>query len=272
MSGEFPTLIIGMHRSGTTILSKCLEAGGWFGGWRKENNNESTFYLRLNEWILQNFCIDWESPKSIDEHIDSIFNVIEPYVRRVENSFLFYEYIGFKKNQQKKWHWGFKDPRSSLTIPFWSRYYGKTKIVHIRRDGIDVAKSLISRKNKYQERVNPSLPKVIKKILFKEKVFPNMKPFDINHAIDLWYEYEIVCQNYSSDCQILSLTYENLIEIPDVILNQIFDFMEIDIKKSKIDKIVLNIDKNKNKEKKDKYFEQLTDKSIQKLSGLGYGP
>ena len=40
-----PIIIIGMHRSGTTLLSKLLEKCGVFMGTKKEENNESIFFL-----------------------------------------------------------------------------------------------------------------------------------------------------------------------------------------------------------------------------------
>ena len=57
-----PVIIIGMHRSGTTLLSKLLENAGIFMGNKKEINNEALFFLKFNEYIFKQASASWDSP------------------------------------------------------------------------------------------------------------------------------------------------------------------------------------------------------------------
>ena len=43
-SGESPVIVIGMHRSGTSLLSENLAELGVFNGWYQGTNNESFFF------------------------------------------------------------------------------------------------------------------------------------------------------------------------------------------------------------------------------------
>ena len=50
MTSQQPVIVIGMHRSGTTMLTKMLEELGVFLGWKKQGDHESTFFLSLKRW------------------------------------------------------------------------------------------------------------------------------------------------------------------------------------------------------------------------------
>src|SRR5205814_6378464 len=41
--------------------------------------------------------------------------------------------------------WGWKDPRSTFTLPMWLRIFPNAKVVSIERNGVDVAESLRAR-------------------------------------------------------------------------------------------------------------------------------
>lgn len=41
---EYPVIIIGMHRSGTSMLTRVLQRAGLFMGEHREENDESLFF------------------------------------------------------------------------------------------------------------------------------------------------------------------------------------------------------------------------------------
>ncbi len=47
-----PIIISGMHRSGTSLLSRIIEKTGVFLGKYKQRNNESLYFLQLNRYIM----------------------------------------------------------------------------------------------------------------------------------------------------------------------------------------------------------------------------
>lgn len=57
-----PVIIIGMHRSGTSLLSRVLEQTGVFMGNKKDENNEALFFLKFNDWILKQANATWDNP------------------------------------------------------------------------------------------------------------------------------------------------------------------------------------------------------------------
>ncbi len=60
-----PIIVVGMHRSGTTMLVRQLEALGLFMGSKKESNYESTFFLNINRWLMTQTGGAWDNPQSI---------------------------------------------------------------------------------------------------------------------------------------------------------------------------------------------------------------
>ena len=49
---EQPVIIIGMHRSGTTMITDMLRRLGLFVGNDLEENSESMFFINHNDWLL----------------------------------------------------------------------------------------------------------------------------------------------------------------------------------------------------------------------------
>ena len=56
-------------------------------------------------------------------------------------------------------NWGWKDPRTTITFPIWLQVFPKAKILHILRNGVDVAISIYRRslvqQMKFRNRVIP---------------------------------------------------------------------------------------------------------------------
>ena len=59
---ESPLIVIGMHRSGTTMMVGVLEKFGWFMGSDQEANKESKLFIRLNTWLMMQSGCRWDSP------------------------------------------------------------------------------------------------------------------------------------------------------------------------------------------------------------------
>ena len=81
-NNHYPIIITGMHRSGTTLLSKILEKNGVFIGRYKEINNESKFFLRINRWMFTMLGASWDNPKSFDNISNDTKKII---LNRVNN-------------------------------------------------------------------------------------------------------------------------------------------------------------------------------------------
>ncbi|MEQ8323879.1 MAG: sulfotransferase [Vicingaceae bacterium] len=136
-----PIIVIGMHRSGTTMFTKALEQCGVFMGGDLSSNHESYSFTHFNEHLLEFSGGSWHNPVEINE---SSYKLDE---KQFAQQFLHYKrkplaaaafVFGGK--------WGWKDPRNTFTLPYWIKYYFKEPLViHVYRNGLDVAMSLQKR-------------------------------------------------------------------------------------------------------------------------------
>lgn len=156
-----PVIVVGMHRSGTSMLSQALEAAGLFLGWRQiPQHQEAQFFVRLNTWVLQQTSGGWEAPDSVKYLLD------RPEARRAVVDYLAFalrspravsflgpaRYGRLRSVERLSEPWGWKDPRSTFTLPLWLDIFPEAKIVHVYRHGVDVAESLRVRQGEMADR------------------------------------------------------------------------------------------------------------------------
>ena len=93
-----PVVILGMHRSGTSLITSCLEDLGLFVGAIKDLNYESWFFLNLNNWMLRQANASWDNPYNFQFINDTvkkeILRVLEIHLG---NFFTRKSYLGWSK-------------------------------------------------------------------------------------------------------------------------------------------------------------------------------
>ena len=62
-----PVVVVGMHRSGTSLVSRILDQSGVMMGKDLQEDHESLFFIGLNEWIYENAGASWERPAILSE-------------------------------------------------------------------------------------------------------------------------------------------------------------------------------------------------------------
>src|SRR5256885_733489 len=118
-----------MHRSGTSMVAGILHACKLFLGPDHElmqptSDNpegywENLRFVKLNDRIIAQFGGWWSKPPffpagwEFEPKLDSLFDEARELVER------------FHGNDS----WGWKDPRNSLTIPFWRRLIPDLKVI-----------------------------------------------------------------------------------------------------------------------------------------------
>ena len=65
-----PIVVVGMHRSGTSLVSRLLDKLGILMGRDLQEDHESKFFIGLNKWIYANAGADWARPVALSELID----------------------------------------------------------------------------------------------------------------------------------------------------------------------------------------------------------
>src|SRR2546425_5855061 len=69
--GRPPVIVIGMHRSGTGMLSGMLQGLGLCIGTKVDPNNEAPLFVTLNDWLLRQSGATWESPHAVRHLLDN---------------------------------------------------------------------------------------------------------------------------------------------------------------------------------------------------------
>jgi len=138
-----PICIAGMHRAGTSMVARVLEGCGTdlggpahFAPPAPDNRDgywEDLRFLALNERILDRFGGAWDHPPVLPRGFEASAE-LEAERREAE------ALVGTRAEP-----WGWKDPRNSLTIPFWRRLAPGMKVLVCLRNPLEVADSLRAR-------------------------------------------------------------------------------------------------------------------------------
>lgn len=133
-----PVIVLGMHRSGTSLVAGSLQAAGVHLGevndeapFNKKGNKEHTAVRNLNDRILAANGATWRSPPSGQLNWDD--------GQRAEARAIIQ---GFDDGPQP---WGFKDPRTIWTIEGWLGLVPHARLVGVFRAPALSAQSLASR-------------------------------------------------------------------------------------------------------------------------------
>jgi O-antigen biosynthesis protein len=137
--------ITGMHRSGTSMIARLLNICGLYLGAENDllppaSDNlegfwENRQFMLLNDDLLSELGGGWDYPPAIDSGWEKShrFSYIIPKALELLQQF------------SAHGHWGWKDPRNSLTFPFWKERIPSMKVVICLRNPLEVANSLMKR-------------------------------------------------------------------------------------------------------------------------------
>jgi|SRR5579871_1907331 len=194
--------VLGMHRSGTSLVSGLLRTLGVDFGPDSElippnQYNVKGFFEHfglsgINMEILVKFGGDWYAPPILTpnwEDSEILDDIRKRSVERVEASF------GTSSL------WGFKDPRTCITFPFWRKVVnGPMKVVVVVRNPIDAARSLQD----------------VQKILASE-------------ASDLWFKYMVAAFQGSRGVPRHVVFYEDILEDLPGELRRLATFLDVPV-------------------------------------------
>lgn len=133
MSAPWPVIVLGMHRSGTSCLAGCLESAGLYLGavntqapFNARGNRENRAIMDLNDAVLAASGGAWDDPPGrvdwCEEHKQRRDEIVAAY--------------------PKDTAWGFKEPRTLLTLAGWLEALPNARLVGTFRHPAAVAQSL----------------------------------------------------------------------------------------------------------------------------------
>ena len=245
-----PLIISGIHRSGTSLLSKILENQDIFIGRYKDINNESIFFQNINNQIMYEYNSSWDNPKSIFKSKSSInLDVLISKIKFILNNPLNnYQYFGasnfFRKNNFKSlmYNWGWKDPRNIFTLPLWLKIFPKAKVVIMIRHPYDVSNSLIYRNEKNKRKLFLNLFRFIPTAFLSllpmnnksNKISNSLVSFHDGIKLYEKYYFEIESLKLKYPDKLYILKYEDLVLDPVKTINCICKYLGMKISKKNI--------------------------------------
>jgi hypothetical protein len=241
-----PIIIVGMHRSGTSLVSRTLQQCGIELGADQEKNNESRFFLNINRWVLAQCGGRWDTPEPVAQlltnpelsglFVTSMQVMLESHRRK--------GYFGRSSESsfdalQRPWGW--KDPRNSVTLPLWLGLFPKARIINITRHGVDVAHSLYTRNTRIIDNHLPVTQRDIiryvgrKKRIVKPRDGLSIRCSTLDGALGLWRSYmDFSASSLSNVANALTLKYEDFLASPKTFLEELLDFCEISVPPAKV--------------------------------------
>ena len=227
-----PIIVMGMHRSGTGLITRILMKLGLFMGWIKEGDKEALFYLRKNESIFSMAGATWDNPSPIDyllrdmQRSEEIFHSMQSYCSS-SRKVIFW---GPRLFSRKGW-WGWKDPRNTFTLPIWLKLYADARIIHMVRNGVDVASSLM-RREEHRLKTRAHMWHFSPRCL------------ELTGGFSLWREYVRRGlgheQALNSNC--LRIRYEDLLGSSQQSLERLVGFLGLGAGRDKIQELISLID------------------------------
>lgn len=259
--GKSPIIIIGMHRSGTTMLAKILEAMGVYQGSLKDENNESIYFMNINKWILSLAGASWDNPiqlkqlKEQPQHRE----IVKERINFFLNSFLRYRYFGKKRIlslpsfYNTNLDWGWKDPRNTFTLPYWLDIFPDAKVLYICRHGVDVANSLVVRESKV---ISNNLHKNFSSLtklgslhipIVRGSILTSGHCSKLSGAFNLWEIYMKQGDELNNQLgtQMLNLKYESVLDEPQSEIKRLEEFLGLEIPERLQDQVVSGVNKSR---------------------------
>lgn len=228
---QSPVIILGMHRSGTTMITKMLENLGLFVGDKKEINHEALFFWKINNWIFDIHTATAEKPYNLRYKNPACEQVILEALEHFVQANMRKEYLGkltsrYLSIKNLDIPYGWKDPKNTYTIDFWAKLFPNPKVIHIYRNPIDVVSSYIERdlilKNKFEWNWKKKLKR---DFLISKNFHENFRLTNIEEGYNLWEEYVLKALSLQKEYpNYLLLKYEDFLEQPKPYLQQLTTF------------------------------------------------
>jgi len=254
VSGRPPVIVIGMHRSGTSMLTRLLEDLGLFVGWRKQADHEALFFLDLNQWLMAQCGGSWDRPETIRDlvgHAEAralVRDYLEVSLRSVRSvSFLGAgRWLHDRDVASLTEPWGWKDPRTTFTLPIWLDLFPDAKVVHVYRHGVDVAQSLRHRHGVVLQQRAERYRKLRWTYAFRAKqtgFSVGLRSASLAEGFALWESYleqgreQVRARGENG----FELAYESFLAEPASTLAEIADFCGLDADPARCEQLVSGV-------------------------------
>lgn len=254
-----PIIVLGAHRSGTTMITQMLRKLGLFAGNDLEpDHDESMYFQECNEWLLNQASASWDSPTAFQWLLsnDEVLALVHDYLRYRLGHWPVRRYLGMRRYvagqrplSRMVGPWGWKDPRNTFTLPIWLRLFPQAKVIHIYRNGVAVAASLRTRDRgglaagvrNHHRRLERGLYRWFRK---RGGFVYSVRCLDLHGGFSLWREYvnEAFRLLAPLSGRAMSVKYEDFVVSPVRWLAALAEFCGISASASSIEGVAAGAD------------------------------
>jgi hypothetical protein len=231
-----PVILLGMHRSGTSLTARLLQDAGIFMGDHLTVNEEPPTFQQINRRIFSNAGAGWSNVAPVIKSMGS-HQFIERQLAGISEQLFaqgtIIQFLGSERWQEllqtKTPIWGWKDPYTTITFPIWLEIFPQARIVHIIRNGIDVAISMHRRTVKVKRQW-------WKWWWYQLKGYGS-STLNFNHCFRLWEAYvSFVLEQKVRFLpgQYFEMHYEDLLAEPEDQLQRLFDFLALSVDQNQL--------------------------------------
>lgn len=219
------------------MVSQLLQEMGLFIGWKLDENREAKFFSKHNTWLLDSAGGRWDTPSNI-EYLYADAKGVEMAVRYLKlrmSSPGCYEYFGLARYARYRGifkiaePWGWKDPRNTLALPLWIRLFPEAKVIHVVRNGIDVADSLLRRQQAASNAARDNLQKYGRLFQLRPKrgwFGSSPRVLNRTEGFRLWEEYMDFAERFTRSLNnpSIEVRYEEFVTDPAPISAKLASF------------------------------------------------
>lgn len=231
-----PVIILGMHRSGTSVLARSLSSLGLFLGARVQRNEEAVLFRRYNDHLFTLAGARWDhpGPARIWEAEDGPGAGVE---RRLADAIASYQcasylgarrYLKYRGLETISEPWGWKDPRNTFLVDLWLRIFPGARVIHLIRHGVDVAASLRRRHQRYLDVYRDGSIRGLSALRSPPNPAVSLRCGSLQGGFTLWKEYvtqgRMALERATRDHPVLDLRFETLTQDPRESLTRVSEF------------------------------------------------
>jgi len=245
-----PIIIIGMHRSGTSMITRLLEELGLFVGRRTQRNREALFFFHLNEWVFRQAGAAWDHPGPVRNFLEhgEVRELTRRYIKRLLHSPRLVSYLGWdhyllgRRLDHLRFPWGWKDPRNTWTAPLWFDLFPEARVIHVVRHGVDVAQSLRRRHHRLLELRRDQATGGALRLLIRPKrdgFTDSIRCASLEGGFSLWEEYLAEARRRIAGCEneSMEVRFEDFLDSPREALDGLIRFCGLTPSRNRIESV-----------------------------------
>jgi hypothetical protein len=213
MTNKFsPTFILGVPRSGTTLLRVLLDSHSEIAG----APETSWITGGYTNYSLRDLVERLGSDKlGATRNLNGVTVDVLVASARSFTETLFAAYLS-KRNKK---HLVLKTPDDIRYIEFLGELYPDSRYIHMYRDGRDVACSTYAQKGRF----------------FGDKLLSEYGEFTILNSLRRWYDWELKVLSFIENKNVLSVSYESLTADPERVLKDVSSFIGVPFEQEMLD-------------------------------------